>query len=489
MINSASFDLVTNKELLDNKSFINGKWVDSTETFEVYNPYNNEVLGKVVKHGEKETNLAINSANHAFKKWKESSPIERSNILMAWYHLIIKNIDDIAYIMTIEQGKPLEDAKNEIAYGANFIQWFAEEAKRIYGDVMPSKDNSGQYVAKKVPVGVTAAITPWNFPMAMITRKISPAIAAGCTIILKPSEDTPFTAIALIKLAEKAGFPTGVVNLVIGSPQEIGKTLTDSNIVKKLSFTGSTEVGKLLYRNCANSVKKLSLELGGNAPFVVFDDANLELASSCLVKSKSRNTGQACTSINRVYVDEKIYDEFLDLLLPKFKKLKIGNGLEAGINQGPLINKKAVEKVQSLINDATKNGAKILYQADNIEQGCFYPPTIIEIPKPNLLIEKEEIFGPVIALYKFDSNKEDELIHRCNNTNYGLASYIFTESRKRVWRVPSALEYGMVGINDVVLASEYTPFGGVKHSGFGREGSKYGIDEYLTIKYFSFGDC
>lgn len=487
MIHHKIFDSVKNKSLLDYKSYINGKWLDSQNHIEVINPFNQKVIAKVTAHGEKETELAINSANQSFASWKKVLPQTKSNLLRKWYNLILENTEDIAYIMTVEQGKPLADARAEITYGASFVEWFAEEAKKIHGDVYPLNKANQRYLGIKEPLGVVAAITPWNFPMAMIIRKIAPALAAGCSIILKPAMETPLTAIALIKLAQQAGFPDGVINLILGGAEEIGACLTASNIVKKLSFTGSTEIGKLLYQDSANTLKKLSLELGGNAPLIIFGDANLELAAEGLVNGKARNTGQACTSINRVYINEKIYENFLPLLIEKIKRLKIGNGLENEVNQGPLINQKALEKIKFLIKDALSNGAKIIYQAENTLGGLFFPPTIIQVEKENLAIEKEEIFGPIIVLYKFHGD-DKAIVKRCNDTNYGLAAYFYTESRKRIWEIAEELEYGMIGINETLTSNAYIPFGGIKYSGFGREGSIYGIEEYLTFKYYCFGD-
>ncbi|MEQ9115908.1 MAG: NAD-dependent succinate-semialdehyde dehydrogenase [Rickettsiales bacterium] len=487
MIENKSFDGIKNKSLLDFRSFINGEWKDSPDKTEVFNPFNQKLIATTSVHGSKDTKLAIEAAHSSLNEWKKILPQERSDLLRSWFDLINQNIDDIARIMTIEQGKPLADSITEIKYGASFVEWFAEESKRIHGEVYPTNKLSNKYIGINEPIGVVGAITPWNFPMAMITRKICPAIAAGCTIVLKPSEETPLTAIALVKLAEQAGFPKGVINLVLGDSKEIGLELTNNNKVRKLSFTGSTAVGKILYKQSADTLKKLSLELGGNAPFIVFDDANLKLAVAGLAAAKSRNTGQACTSVNRVYVSEKIFDKFVALLLPEFKKLKIGNGLDKNINQGPLINKKAADKVTKLVADAISNGSKIIHQDKNDLGGSFFPPTLIEVTKQNLDIEKEEIFGPVIALYKFNCSDE-EIVERANNTNYGLASYFYSESKNRIWNISSKLEYGMVGVNESMISNAYIPFGGVKHSGFGREGSIHGIHEYLQIKYIALGD-
>ena len=474
---------IQNKTLLKTNPFINGKWINhsTTENISVFNPANQELLATIPCVTKDHISDAIKGGGDGFEIWKKTPPSARSKILRKWYELINKNIQDIATIMTLEQGKPIHESLAEIKYGNAFVEWFAEETKRIHGDIYPNNNSSNKFLGIKEPIGVTAAITPWNFPFAMITRKIAPALAAGCSVILKPSEETPLTALALTELAVQAGLPNGVLNVLIGNPDKIGKILCQDNTVRKLTFTGSTQIGKLLYKQCASSVKKISLELGGNAPFIVFKDANINTAASDLVKAKSRNTGQSCTNVNRVLVHEDIYDDFAQKIVSEYKKLHIANGIE-NKDQGPLINKEAVDKIKALIKNAVDNGANILYQSKSPIGQCFYPLTIIEIPKYNLDIANEEIFGPVIALYKFSDYKH--MINFANNTNYGLAAYFYTNSQENMWSTAEQLEFSMIGINDVAIASETIPFGGVKHSGFGYEGSKYGIEEYLHIKYY-----
>ncbi len=489
MLSDFILSKVQNKKLLSDKAYIGGKWCESDSGAEVniINPSTNEIIATIPDMAAIETKRAIDAASEAFKSWKEVLPKDKASILRRWYDLMILNQQDLVNILVAENGKPFKDALGEFKYAAAFIEWFAEEAKRIHGDVYPVDRTHHRYLGVKEPFGVVAAITPWNFPYAMITRKASPAIAAGCTIVLKPSEETPLCALALAKLAEEAGMPKGVLNIVTGYPQAIGKEMTENHLVKKLSFTGSTHVGKFLYKECAPTVKKLSLELGGNAPFIVFDDANIDLAVDGLLALKTRNTGQACTSANRVFVHKNIAKTFADKLVKKFSPLKVGDGFDHNSDQGPLINSKAVEKVTKLVADAVKNGAKILYQGDAlVGKGSFYPVTVISVPSTELEICKEEIFGPVVALYEFAT--DDEIIAKANNTDYGLASYFYTSDKSRVWNIASKLEFGMVGINESMISNEFIPFGGVKNSGFGIEGSKYGIDEFLKLKYYCMGD-
>jgi succinate-semialdehyde dehydrogenase/glutarate-semialdehyde dehydrogenase len=489
MLSDFLLSKVKNKKLLSDKAYIGGKWCDSDSgsVVNIFDPSNDEVIATIPDMGATETKRAIDAASKAFKIWKMVLPKDKASILRRWYDLMILNQQDLVNILVAENGKPLKDALGEFKYAASFVEWFAEEAKRIYGDIYPVDRTHHRYLGVKEPFGVVAAITPWNFPYAMITRKAPPAIAAGCTIVLKPSEETPLCALALAKLAEEASMPEGVLNIVTGYPQAIGKEMTENNIVKKLSFTGSTQIGKLLYKECADSVKKLSLELGGNAPFIVFDDANIDLAVDGLMAVKTRNTGQACTSANRVFVHKNIVRIFADKLVKKISELKVGNGFDSNSDQGPLINKKSVEKVTRLVEDAVKNGAKILYQSEPlISKGYFYPVTVISVPNVELEICREEIFGPVIALYEFTS--DDEVIEKANSTNYGLASYFYTSDKSRVWSVADKLEFGMVGINESMISNEVIPFGGVKHSGFGIEGSKHALDEFLKLKYYCMGD-
>lgn len=474
--------LIKNKTLLKTTSLINGQWVDrdNQNSLKVINPANGDVITSIPYVSNAQTLEAIHSASKAFKTWKKTPASECSAILRKWYNLIESNKQDIATIMTIEQGKPLAESLAEIKYGNAFIDWFTEEAKRIHGDIYPNNYSDNKLLGIKEPVGVTAAITPWNFPHAMVTRKISPAIAAGCTIILKPSEETPLTALALAELSIQAGFPKGILNVLVGDPQKIGEILCKNNTVRKLSFTGSTQVGKLLYKQCAPSIKKLSLELGGNAPFIVFKDADVKKAAIDLSKAKSRNTGQSCTNVNRVLVHEDVYTDFVEKTVKEYSKLQISNGLD-NKDQGPLINTESVDKVERLIADAKKNGAKIIYKSKHPEGKCFYPLTIIEVPDYNLAIAQEEIFGPVIALYKFSNY--DKMMEFANGTNYGLAAYFYSTNQNTIWQASADLEFGMIGINDTAIANETIPFCGVKHSGFGYEGSKYGIEEYLHIKH------
>jgi succinate-semialdehyde dehydrogenase/glutarate-semialdehyde dehydrogenase len=468
--------------------YVNGQWVraKSGETFDVDNPATGEIIGSVPKLRAAETREAIQIAQDAFTAWSKKTAKERAIVLRKWSDLMMENQEDLAKLMTLEQGKPLTESRGEVAYAASFLEWFGEEAKRIYGDVIPGHQADKRIVVIKQPVGVVACITPWNFPLAMITRKAGPAIAAGCTVVLKPAEQTPFSALALAELAERAGVPKGVFNVLTGVPQEIGGELTSNPIVKKLSFTGSTEVGKLLMKQCAGTVKKLSLELGGNAPFIVFDDADLDVAVEGAIASKYRNTGQTCVCANRLLIQDSVYAAFAEKLAMAVKKLKPAFGLEAGATQGPLIDDAAVEKVESHIHDAKAKGATVLAGGHkHALGGRFFEPTILTEVTPSMAVAREETFGPVAPLFRFKT--EAEAIALSNDTEFGLAAYFYGRDIARVWRVAEALEYGIVGINTGIISTETAPFGGMKESGLGREGSKYGMDEYVEIKYLCFG--
>ena len=469
-------------QLFRQQAFINGEWLDadSGQTINVTNPATGEVIGTVPKMGTAETRRAIEAADKALPAWRALTAKERSTKLRRWFELMIENQDDLARLMTTEQGKPLAEAKGEIAYAASFIEWFAEEAKRVYGDTIPGHQPDKRLIVIKQPIGVTAAITPWNFPAAMITRKAGPALAAGCTMVLKPASQTPYSALALVELATRAGIPAGVLSVVTGSAGEVGGELTGNSLVRKLSFTGSTEIGRQLMQECAKDIKKVSLELGGNAPFIVFDDADLDKAVEGAIISKYRNNGQTCVCANRIYVQDGVYDAFAEKLKAAVAKLKIGNGLEDGTTTGPLIDGKAVAKVQEHIEDAVSKGAKVLSGGKLIE-GNFFEPTILgDVPK-SAAVAKEETFGPLAPLFRFKD--EAEVIAMSNDTDFGLASYFYARDMSRVFRVAEALEYGMVGINTGLISNEVAPFGGIKASGLGREGSKYGIEDYLEIKY------
>jgi len=470
---------IKNKKLFFEGNFINGKIVKKKETLNVYNPSNGAIVGKVPNGDAKDAKLAIEAAKNAFEKWSKMTGKERAKLMKNWYDLILKNQDDLAIILTTEQGKPLAEAKGEIAYGANFVEWFAEEAKRSLGDVITAPKANEKIITLVEPVGVVAAITPWNFPSAMITRKAAAAMAAGCTVVLKPSELTPFSALALAQLAVEAGIPEGVLNVVIGDAAKIGAEFCENKLVRKISFTGSTRVGKLLYKQCSDDLKRISLELGGSAPFIIFADANLDKAIAGLIHAKFRNGGQACTCVNRIFVEEKIHAKFLEKFLSEVKKLKVGDGFQASSNIGPMINDKAVEKVERLIFDAMKKGAKCKIGGKKI-RGQFFQPTVVTDVKSNMDIANEEIFGAVAAIQKFKT--EEELIKKANDTEYGLGSYLYSIDASKIWRVASALQFGMVGINEPSFATEVAPFGGIKHSGFGREGSHLGLDEFTQIK-------
>jgi len=475
--------------LFRQQCYIDGAWVDgdNRELIPVNNPATGEILGNVPSLGAAETRRAIAAAQAALPGWRARTASERSVILRKWFNLMLENQEDLAVLMTLEQGKPLAESRGEIVYAGSFIEWFAEEAKRIYGDTIPSYLPDRRIVVIKQPVGVCAAITPWNFPAAMITRKAGAALAAGCTMVVKPASQTPFSALALCELAERAGIPPGVLNVVTGSAQVIGAELTGNPSVRKLSFTGSTATGKQLMAQCAGTVKKLSLELGGNAPFIVFDDADLDAAVDGAIASKYRNTGQTCICTNRLLIQDGIYDAFAERLSQAVReKLKVGNGLEPGVGQGPLIDMAAVEKVETHIADAVSKGARVLLGGKRHELGgTFFQPTILIDVDAGMLLAQEETFGPVAPLFRFHT--EEEAVSQANATEFGLASYCFTRDSGRVWRVAEALEYGMVGINTGLISTEVAPFGGVKESGLGREGSKYGIEEYLEIKYLCMG--
>ena len=481
--------MLKNTKLLKAHGYINGEWVgDNTESrFEVTNAYTNEVISTLPEMGKKETNDAIEAANIAWPNWRSKTAKERAVILKKWFDLIMENQEDLAILMTAEQGKPIAEARGEVGYGASFIEWFAEEGKRTYGDVIPTPSNDRRIIVIKQPIGVVAAITPWNFPIAMITRKCAPALAAGCPVVIKPASETPLSALAIAELADQAGIPKGILNVVVGThSSEIGLALTESKIVRKLSFTGSTAVGKILTRNCADTMKKVSMELGGNAPFIVFDDADLDSAVSGALISKFRNTGQTCVCSNRILVQEGIYDEFVTRLADAVKTLNVGNGMEEGINQGPLISQKALDKVKDHISDAIDRGAVIVAGGKPHQSGgTMFEPTVISNVDSSMKVASEETFGPLAPIFKFST--EQEAIDMANDTEFGLASYFYTSNVNRIWRVSEALEYGMVGVNEGVISNEVAPFGGVKESGLGREGSHYGIDDFLELKYICMG--
>jgi succinate-semialdehyde dehydrogenase/glutarate-semialdehyde dehydrogenase len=452
----------------------------------VTNPATGETIGSVPLMGAAETRRAIAAANEAWRQWRRKTAKERSIVLRKWNDLMLANLDDLALIMTVEQGKPLAEAKGEIAYAASFIEWFAEEGKRAGGDTIPSPSPSSRIVVVKEPIGVCAAITPWNFPAAMITRKAGPALAAGCTMVLKPAESTPFSALALAVLAERAGVPAGVFSVVTGSAREIGAEMTSNPVVRKLTFTGSTGVGRLLMEQCAATIKKLSLELGGNAPFIVFDDADLDAAVEGAMASKYRNAGQTCVCANRLYVQDGIYDAFAEKLVAAVAKLKVGNGQQEGVTQGPLIDQKAVAKVEQHIADAVAKGARILAGGKRHALGqSFFEPTVLADVTSDMMVAREETFGPMAPLFRFKT--DDEVLALANDTEFGLASYFYSRDIGRIWRVAEGLESGMVGINTGLISNEVAPFGGVKQSGLGREGSKYGIEDYQVIKYLCMG--
>lgn len=475
--------------LLRNQAYINGKWqaADNRESFDVLNPYNGEIIGQVPNMGQAETSRAIEAASQAYKIWSKKTAGERSQVLRRWFELQLEHQEDLAKILTLEQGKPLSEARGEIKYGASFVEWFAEEAKRAYGDVIPAHGRDKRIITLKQAIGVVAAITPWNFPNAMITRKVAPALAAGCTVVLKPAEDTPLSALALVFLAEEAGFPTGIFNVITtADPASVGMEMTRNPLVRKLSFTGSTAVGKLLMKQSATTVKKVSLELGGNAPFIVFEDADLEEAVKGAVASKYRNAGQTCVCANRIYVQENIYTAFTEKLSQEVANLRVGNGMEEGVYIGPLINSSAMEKVLNLVEDAKSKGALVLTGGEVYKDSTnFYSPTVLTQLNQEMHISHEEIFGPIAPVFSFET--EEEVINRANETSAGLAAYFYGRDIGRIWRVAEALEYGMVGINTGMISTAVAPFGGIKESGIGREGSRYGLDEFMEIKYLCFG--
>jgi succinate-semialdehyde dehydrogenase/glutarate-semialdehyde dehydrogenase len=470
--------------LKNNQTLLAGEWLgaDSGESFNVINPANNQVIACVPRMGRAETERAIVASQAAQKQWKTLTAKARAAILRRWFDLIVLHTEDLAQILTAEQGKPLAEARGEVAYGASFVEWFSEEAKRVYGETIPAPMTDRRLLVLKQPIGVTAAITPWNFPIAMITRKAAPALAAGCTMIIKPAEQTPLSAIALAVLAEEAGVPAGVLQVVTGDARQIGAAMCESPVVTKLSFTGSTEVGRILMRQCADTIKKLSLELGGNAPFIVFDDADLDAAVEGAMISKYRNAGQTCVCSNRLFVQDGVFDEFAKKLAIKVSQLKVGAGTDDGVTQGPLIDDAAIAKVESHVADAIAKGATLMQGGKrHALGGTFFEPTVLADVSANALIFSEETFGPVAPLFRF--NTDDEVIELANRTEFGLASYFFSRDIGRIWRVAEALEYGMVGVNTGMISNEVAPFGGVKQSGLGREGSHHGIDEYLELKY------
>ncbi|MFA7403003.1 MAG: NADP-dependent succinate-semialdehyde dehydrogenase [Pelobacteraceae bacterium] len=474
--------------LLKQLCYLDGNWsgADRNEQMAVTNPATDETLGMVPKMGTAETRRAIAAAAAALPAWRARTAKDRSTVLRRWFELIMTNQDDLAIIMTAEQGKPLAEAKGEIAYAASFIEWFAEEGKRVYGDTIPGHTTDKRIVVIKEPIGVCAAITPWNFPAAMITRKAGPALAAGCTMVVKPASATPLSALALAELGERAGIPPGVFSIITGSAAAIGDEMTANPLVRKLTFTGSTEIGKQLMAQCAATVKKVSLELGGNAPFIVFDDADLDAAVEGAMASKYRNTGQTCVCTNRLLVQSGVYDLFVEKLSEAVSKMKIGNGLAGDVQQGPLINMAALEKVEEHIADATSKGARIVIGGKRHSLGgTFFEPTIIADVTSEMLVAREETFGPLAPVFRFDS--DEEAIQMANDTEFGLASYFYSRDIKRVWRTAEALEYGMVGINTGLISTEVAPFGGMKESGIGREGSRYGIDEFIEVKYLCLG--
>ncbi len=476
------------QNLLRQSGYVDGRWLaaDGGATLPVHNPATGDTLGSIPNMGANETRAAIEAAAKAFPAWSARTAKDRAMLLRRWFELILAHLDDLATVMTAEQGKPLAEAKGEIAYAASFIEWFAEEGKRVYGDVIPSHQPDKRILVLRQPVGVVAAITPWNFPAAMITRKAGPALAAGCTMVLKPASQTPFSALALAELANRAGIPAGVFNVVTGSAGAVGGELTSNPLVRKLSFTGSTEIGRQLMEQCAKDIKKVSLELGGNAPFIVFDDADLDKAVEGALASKFRNAGQTCVCANRLYVQDGVYDRFAEKLQQAVEKLRIGDGLQDGVTTGPLIDEKAVAKVEEHIADAIAKGAKVVTGGKpHALGGNFFQPTILVNVPDSAKVAKEETFGPLAPLFRFKD--EADVIAQANDTEFGLAAYFYARDLSRVFRVGEALEYGIIGINTGIISTEVAPFGGVKASGLGREGSKYGIEDYLEIKYMCIG--
>ena len=473
-------------QLLEERCLIGGQWVNGEEKIAVRNPATGEVIANVPRFGHAETTSAIEAAAQAMPAWAAKTAKERAVILRRWFDLIVANTEDLASIMTAEQGKPMAEARGEVAYAANFIEWFAEEGKRAYGDVIPAHDKSMRLLVVKQPIGVTAAITPWNFPAAMITRKAGPALAAGCPMIIKPASATPLTAFALCRLAEEAGVPPGILSCITGNAGEISDAFCSNPLVRKISFTGSTEIGRDLMANAAQHITKLSLELGGNAPFIVFDDADLDAAVAGAMQSKFRNAGQTCVCANRLYVQDGIHDAFVDRLSKAVGDLKIGNGFDEGVTIGPLINEGAVAKIESHINDALAKGATLAAGGRRSELGgSFFEPTVMTGMTRDMLVAKDETFAPLAPVFRFSD--EAEVVRMANDTCFGLAAYFFARDLGKVWRVAEALEYGIVGVNTGLISTEVAPFGGVKESGLGREGSKYGIEDYLEIKYICMG--
>ncbi len=479
---------ISDQALLKTQAYINGQWIDadSGETVPVTNPANGEVIAEVAKCSTAETRRAIEAAAGAFVEWRQRTAKERSACLRKWFNLMMEAQEDLAMILTLEQGKPLAEARGEVAYGANYIEWFAEEGKRMYGDTIPQPSNDKRIVCIKQPVGVVACITPWNFPNAMLTRKIAPALAAGCTVVCKPANATPLSAYAFVELAERAGIPAGVINMVTGETTAIGKELTSNPIVRKLTFTGSTPVGKQLMAECAQTVKRTSMELGGNAPFIVFDDADLDAAVAGAMISKYRNAGQTCVCANRILVQESCYEAFAEKLASAVGDLKLGAGTDDGVTVGPLITEQAANDMEAFVEDALSKGAKAVVGGSRSAIGSqFFEPTILTNVSGEMRVFREEIFGPIAPLFKFST--EDEAIQMANDTEFGLACYFYSRDVGRIWRVAEGLEYGIVGINEGIISNEMAPFGGVKESGQGREGSKYGLDDYTEIKYMCMG--
>ena len=489
---TSPLSLLNDPSLLKTDGLINGQWISGASRFAVHDPATGLKLADVANLGPQDAQAAIAAANAAWPAWRSKTAKERSILLRKWYDLLMQHQDDLGRIMTAEQGKPLPEAKGEVAYGASFVEWFAEEAKRVNGETLPQFDNNRRLLVLKQPIGVCAAITPWNFPLAMITRKVAPALAAGCPVVIKPAELTPLTALAAAELAVRAGIPAGVLNILSADAANsiaIGKVLCASDTVRHISFTGSTEVGRILMAQSAPTVKKMSLELGGNAPFIVFDDADIDSAVEGAFASKYRNAGQTCVCSNRFYVQEGVYDQFVAKFAAKVKTAKVGNGFEEGVNQGPLIEEAALEKVQRHVDDAVAKGGQVLTGGKRLQSlgsGQFYEPTVVANATPDMLCAREETFGPFAPVFKFKT--EQEAIAAANNTEFGLASYFYSRDVGRIFRVSEALEYGMVGINVGILATEHVPFGGVKQSGLGREGSHHGMDDYVEIKYLCVGD-
>ncbi len=479
---------LTDQSLFRQQCYIDGSWIDADDgaTISVNNPASGADLGSVPKLGAAETRRAVEAANRAYPAWRALTAKERAAILRRWFELMMENQEDLAQLMTAEQGKPLAESRGEIAYGSSFIEWFAEEAKRVYGDTIPQHQADKRIVVIKEPIGVVASITPWNFPNAMIPRKCGPALAAGCTVVAKPASQTPFSALALAELGERAGMPAGVFNVISGAAGAIGGELTSNPIVRKLGFTGSTEIGKLLMAQCAGTVKKVSLELGGNAPFIVFDDADIDAAVEGAMISKYRNAGQTCVCANRLLVQDGVYDEFTEKLAQAVSALKVGDGTADGVQQGPLIDMAAVEKVEAHIADATSKGGRLVVGGSrHALGGSFFEPTIVADATTEMAVAREETFGPLAPVFRFKT--DDEAVAMANDTEFGLAAYFYSRDLGRVWRIAEAIEYGMVGINTGLISTEVAPFGGMKESGIGREGSKYGIEEFLEVKYLCMG--